>query len=147
MPAGPGLGVEINEEVVVERSATGHRWRNPVWRHTDGIYSRVVTCGILCNEHNMMIHSPKYTYKSPVNIKHPKVRWMLIEHLLHQILSQSIKVNEQLPKTNDLCDSLGVSRTAVREAISVLVSKGIVASKPGEGTTVQPLSSWMLFRP
>ena len=72
---------------------------------------------------------------------------MLIEHLLHQILSQSIKVNEQLPKTNDLCDSLGVSRTAVREAISVLVSKGIVASKPGEGTTVQPLSSWMLLDP
>jgi galactonate dehydratase len=35
-PTGPGLGVEINEEFVVERAAQGHRWRNPIWRHADG---------------------------------------------------------------------------------------------------------------
>jgi DNA-binding FadR family transcriptional regulator len=70
---------------------------------------------------------------------------MVIEHILHQILSQSLKVNEQLPGTNELCEKLGASRTAVREGISVLVSKGLVASKPGEGTSVQPLSSWMLL--
>lgn len=88
-----------------------------------------------------------YTYQSPVNIKHPKVRWQVIEHLLHQVLSHSLKVNEQLPGTNELCETLGVSRTAVREAISVLVAKGMVASKQGEGSTVQPLSSWMLLDP
>jgi DNA-binding FadR family transcriptional regulator len=71
----------------------------------------------------------------------------VIEHLPHQVLSQSLKFNEPLPGTNDLCDTLGVSRTAVREAISVLVSKGMVASKPGEGSFVQPLSSWMLLVP
>jgi galactonate dehydratase len=32
----PGLGVEINEAYVIERSAEGHRWRNPLWRHEDG---------------------------------------------------------------------------------------------------------------
>lgn len=88
-----------------------------------------------------------YTYSSPANIKHPKVRWQVIEHLLHQVLSQSLKVGEQLPGTTDLCSSLSVSRTAVREAISVLVSKGMVSSKQGEGSTVQPLSSWMLLDP
>jgi galactonate dehydratase len=36
IPQGPGLGVEINEEFVIERAATGHRWRNPVWYHDDG---------------------------------------------------------------------------------------------------------------
>ncbi|KWX23261.1 galactonate dehydratase [Mycolicibacterium wolinskyi] len=36
IPSGPGLGIEINEEYVAERAAEGHRWRNPVWRHTDG---------------------------------------------------------------------------------------------------------------
>lgn len=36
IPTGPGLGIEINEEYVAERAAHGHRWRNPVWRHTDG---------------------------------------------------------------------------------------------------------------
>lgn len=36
IPTGPGLGVEINEEFVVEQAKTGHRWRAPLWRHRDG---------------------------------------------------------------------------------------------------------------
>ncbi|WP_163559130.1 galactonate dehydratase [Halomonas sp. NO4] len=36
IPEGPGLGVEINEAFVEERAAVGHRWRNPLWQHTDG---------------------------------------------------------------------------------------------------------------
>lgn len=35
LPAGPGLGVEINKEKVLEENAD-HKWRNPVWRHEDG---------------------------------------------------------------------------------------------------------------
>ena len=35
-PKKPGLGVEVNEELVVERSKTAADWRNPVWRHADG---------------------------------------------------------------------------------------------------------------
>jgi len=34
--AGPGLGIEIDEEKVRSAAAAGHRWRNPVWRHADG---------------------------------------------------------------------------------------------------------------
>lgn len=94
-----------------------------------------------------MTQTSFYTFQSPPNIKHPKVRWLVIEHLLHQVLSLSLQVNEPLPPINELCDTLKVSRTAVREAISVLVSKGMVASKPGEGSNVLPLSSWMLLDP
>jgi galactonate dehydratase len=36
IPSGPGLGIEVNEDYVAQRAAEGHRWRNPVWRHTDG---------------------------------------------------------------------------------------------------------------
>ncbi|MFV0300076.1 MAG: galactonate dehydratase [Paracoccus sp. (in: a-proteobacteria)] len=36
IPQGAGLGVEVNEEAVIEAAKTGHRWRNPVWRHKDG---------------------------------------------------------------------------------------------------------------
>ncbi|MGW8194571.1 MAG: galactonate dehydratase [Desulforhopalus sp.] len=39
IPTAPGLGIEINEEVVREGAAGGHRWRNPVWRHEDGSIS------------------------------------------------------------------------------------------------------------
>jgi galactonate dehydratase len=36
IPSGPGLGIDVNEEYVTERAQEGHRWRNPVWRHSDG---------------------------------------------------------------------------------------------------------------
>ncbi|SCM71221.1 galactonate dehydratase [uncultured Pleomorphomonas sp.] len=32
----PGLGVEVDEELVIERSKTAPDWRNPVWRLADG---------------------------------------------------------------------------------------------------------------
>jgi galactonate dehydratase len=32
----PGLGIEINEEVVREQAKIGHKWRNPIWRAGDG---------------------------------------------------------------------------------------------------------------
>jgi galactonate dehydratase len=39
IPDGPGLGVEIDEDYVKERSKEGHRWRNPIWRHKDGSFA------------------------------------------------------------------------------------------------------------
>ncbi len=39
IPSGPGLGIEVNEEYVKERAAVGHRWRNPIWRHSDGSFA------------------------------------------------------------------------------------------------------------
>lgn len=31
----PGLGVEINKDLVVEENKNPHSWKNPVWRHAD----------------------------------------------------------------------------------------------------------------
>ncbi|MGQ3383333.1 MULTISPECIES: galactonate dehydratase [Glutamicibacter] len=39
IPEGPGLGIDVNEEYVIERAAEGHRWRNPIWRHKDGSFA------------------------------------------------------------------------------------------------------------
>lgn len=36
IPSGAGLGVEINEEYVIEMAKQGHNWHNPLWRHEDG---------------------------------------------------------------------------------------------------------------
>lgn len=36
IPAGAGLGIEINEDHVIEMAKKGHRWQNPLWRHEDG---------------------------------------------------------------------------------------------------------------
>lgn len=39
IPTAPGLGIEINEALVREVAVEGHRWRNPVWRNTDGAFA------------------------------------------------------------------------------------------------------------
>lgn len=36
LPDAPGLGIEIDEEWVVEASKTPHNWKNPLWRTYDG---------------------------------------------------------------------------------------------------------------
>jgi galactonate dehydratase len=36
IPTGPGLGIEVDEERVIEAARSGHKWRAPVWRHKDG---------------------------------------------------------------------------------------------------------------
>jgi galactonate dehydratase len=39
IPAGPGLGVDIDEQAVREADKDRHRWRNPVWRLGDGSFA------------------------------------------------------------------------------------------------------------
>ncbi|MFL5606064.1 MAG: galactonate dehydratase [Gemmatimonadaceae bacterium] len=39
IPQGPGLGIEVNEARVRQAANTGHRWRNPIWRHADGSFA------------------------------------------------------------------------------------------------------------
>ena len=36
LPRLPGLGVEVNRELVVDENKTPHNWKNPVWHHADG---------------------------------------------------------------------------------------------------------------
>jgi galactonate dehydratase len=38
-PAGPGLGIEVDEDAVRRAAEIGHRWRGPVWRHPDGSFA------------------------------------------------------------------------------------------------------------
>ncbi|WP_240454154.1 FadR/GntR family transcriptional regulator [Halomonas sp. NO4] len=52
------------------------------------------------------------------------------------ILQERVKVGEKLPTENRLCDSFGVSRTVIREAITHLKSLGLVETRRGVGTTV-----------
>jgi galactonate dehydratase len=39
IPDGPGLGVDIDEDVVRDLHKDRHRWRNPVWRNKDGSFA------------------------------------------------------------------------------------------------------------
>jgi DNA-binding FadR family transcriptional regulator len=52
-----------------------------------------------------------------------------------------------LPTEDALGPELGVSRSVLREAVKVLVGKGLLEVRPKTGTRVRPRRSWHLFDP
>jgi galactonate dehydratase len=38
-PLGPGLGITVDEAAVRRAAESGHTWRSPVWRHSDGSFA------------------------------------------------------------------------------------------------------------
>jgi DNA-binding FadR family transcriptional regulator len=71
----------------------------------------------------------------------------IAEHLGVSILSGKITPGEVLPTEAGLGASLHVSRTAVREAIKVLTSKGLVEVRRKTGTRVRPKKDWNALDP
>lgn len=63
------------------------------------------------------------------------------------IVSGVYGVGEALPNEDALGSELGVSRTVVREAVKVLVGKGLVEVRPKLGTRVRARRSWHLLDP
>lgn len=52
-----------------------------------------------------------------------------------------------LPTEPALCEELGVSRGALREAVKALAAKGLVELRPRTGTRVRPQAEWNLLDP
>ena len=63
------------------------------------------------------------------------------------IVSGRIAVGERLTGEVANAEALDVSRSAYREAVQVLTAKGLVTSKPKDGTRVQPRSQWNMLDP
>ncbi len=62
----------------------------------------------------------------------------IAEYLGMQILDGKLQPGEILPNEPTLATSLDVSRTAIREAIKVLASKGLIEVRRKTGTRVRP---------
>lgn len=58
--------------------------------------------------------------------------------LFHRIVTGELQEGQMLPAENDMCVMFGVSRPVVREALERLRAEGLVASKRGLGSFVQP---------
>ena len=52
-----------------------------------------------------------------------------------------------LPNAADMCARFSVSRTALREAYSILSAKSLILARPKIGTRVRPRADWGLFDP
>jgi DNA-binding FadR family transcriptional regulator len=62
-----------------------------------------------------------------------------------RILNGEFAPGDLLPNEAEWCANFGVSRTAVREAIKMLMAKGLIQSRPKIGSRVQPRASWNLL--
>lgn len=60
----------------------------------------------------------------------------IVEQIEESVLNGSLKPGDQLPAERDLARRLGVSRTAVREAVKTLREKGLVEAYSGRGTFI-----------
>ncbi|WP_419760297.1 FadR/GntR family transcriptional regulator [Acidisoma sp.] len=83
----------------------------------------------------------------PGSTSRPRVHRGVVDTLARRIMSGRIQPGEGLPNTQDLSAELGVSRSALREAIKVLGAKGMLEVRPRTGTRVLPRSSWNLMDP
>lgn len=61
------------------------------------------------------------------------------------IVTGTYGATNPFPIESELCKSYGVSRSVLREAIKMLAAKGLIASRPRQGTWVQPQSSWNIL--
>ncbi len=59
------------------------------------------------------------------------------DDLQQKIISDRLKVGDQLPTEPELMKEYGVSRTVIREAAACLVSRGVVDVRPRRGMTVR----------
>jgi GntR family transcriptional repressor for pyruvate dehydrogenase complex len=61
----------------------------------------------------------------------------IAEVLSERIISGEYPTKSLLPTERELCESMGVSRTVIREAVKSLESRGLVRIDHGRGTMVQ----------
>lgn len=71
----------------------------------------------------------------------------MVQALGRSIISGEYNDNEPLPTEAELCEKFGVSRSAVREAIKMLLAKGLINSRPRQGIRILPENEWNIFDP
>ena len=68
----------------------------------------------------------------------------MVEALGRAIVTGSFD-GKRFPTEAELTVQYGVSRVVTREAVKMLTAKGLLSSRPRQGTSVEPSTSWNLF--
>lgn len=63
------------------------------------------------------------------------------------IISGELAPGAKLPPERELAETMGVSRTVLREAVRILAAKGLLTTQHGIGTTVRELTSQHVVEP
>ncbi len=71
----------------------------------------------------------------------------VVDILGRRISAGQYQEGETLPIEQQLADSLGVGRNALREAVKVLSGKGLISTAPRSGTKIRPQTEWNMLDP
>jgi DNA-binding FadR family transcriptional regulator len=63
------------------------------------------------------------------------------------IIAGQLEPDTKLPPERELAEQLGVSRTVIREAVRILVTKGLLETKHGVGTVVRQMTREQVVEP
>lgn len=75
------------------------------------------------------------------SIKKVRVTQQVFEQFKQQILNGSWKVGERIPSENELAETLGVSRSTIRQALRTLSDYGLIEIRLGSGSYVKKAES------
>lgn len=84
-------------------------------------------------------------YRQPP--QHKSMHARIVRDLGTRILSGEFAPGDRLPGEAELLAQYDISRPVLREAVRVLVAKGLVQSRQRAGATVRPRSDWHLLDP
>ena len=85
-----------------------------------------------------------YDLKNAAGIT-PGLATQISRELGRRIVSGMFPEGGLIDDENKLCSRFGVSKSVVREAVKLLVGKGLLEVRRGSGTRVRPRSSWNLL--
>lgn len=77
--------------------------------------------------------------KNLTGIQHILLAEQVEEQIYEYITEQDLKSGERLPNEFKLAEKFGVGRSTIREAVKLLVSRGVLETRRGSGTYVQNL--------
>jgi len=81
------------------------------------------------------------TERKPTRALHERI----IDELGREIVSGGLKPGDRLASDQELIERFEASRTAIREAMKVLSTKGLIEARQRAGTRVRPRTQWDLL--
>jgi GntR family transcriptional regulator, galactonate operon transcriptional repressor len=77
----------------------------------------------------------------------PRVHKHVLRTLAQRILTGEVAPGQTFLPESELCETLGIGRSSLREVMKVLEGKGLIASRPRAGTFVLPRDQWNILDP
>lgn len=86
-------------------------------------------------------------FQSQAPIERANLSEIVAKQILQMVTSGQLKAGDQIPPERDLAETMGVSRSSVREALRGLAILGVVNTKQGGGAYISELDAEALLGP